>query len=205
MQGVCGLSEMADIFHQIESLLEDFIAENISPVDILLTAHDWLRKNMDMIEGTVPVESIENSEKLPVSPVKNKPPVKILIVDDDFTSRLLLQKILKAYGDIHAAVNGKEAVGVILSAMDAGEAYDFIVLDIMMPEMDGQEALKAIRTAEEKAGIMLGKGVKIIMTTALSDSSNVITSFKEQCDSYLVKPVSKDKLLKELRNFSLID
>ena len=56
----------------LESLLEDFVAENISPVDILLTAHDWLRKNMDLIEGTVPIESIESSEKLPVSPVKKK-------------------------------------------------------------------------------------------------------------------------------------
>ena len=116
-----------------------------------------------------------------------------------------IQEILKAYGTVHVAVNGKEAVFAIVAAQDVGEPYDLICLDIMMPEMDGQEALKSIRDGEKKAGVMPGKGVKIIMTTALGDSKNVMTSFKGLCDGYIVKPIDKAGLLKEIRKLSLIE
>ena len=130
--------------------------------------------------------------------------MKTLIVDDDFTNRLLLQEILKGYGPAHIAVNGKEAVEAVKSALDANEPYDLICLDIMMPEMDGQEALKTIRAQENEAGIMVGDGVKVVMTTALGDGENVMQSFKEACDAYVVKPIDKAKLLDELRKLELI-
>ena len=81
--------------------------------------------------------------------------MKTLIVEDDFTSRLLLQELLKGYGPAHVAVNGKEAVEAARMAMDAGEPYDLICLDIMMPEMDGHGALKEIRAQEEARGSCL--------------------------------------------------
>ena len=65
--------------------------------------------------------------------------MKALIVDDDFVSRLLLQKVLMAYGEAHIAVNGKEAVEAFTAALRLGSSYDVICLDIMMPEMDGQD------------------------------------------------------------------
>jgi two-component system chemotaxis response regulator CheY len=74
----------------------------------------------------------------------------------------------------------------------------------MMPEMDGQTALKEIRTIEESRGIMLGDGVKIIMTTALSDIDNKIKAVNEFCDGYLVKPIDRSKLLDLIRSFGLI-
>ena len=130
--------------------------------------------------------------------------MKTLIVDDDFTNRLLLQELLKGYGPAHVAVNGKEAVDATRTALEANESYDLICLDIMMPEMDGQEALTAIRAAEVKAGVPIGDGVKVIMTTALSDNKNVMQSFRKYCDAYLVKPIEGRKLLEELRKLELI-
>jgi two-component system, chemotaxis family, chemotaxis protein CheY len=131
--------------------------------------------------------------------------MRTLIVDDDFTNRLLLQEILNVYGPTHVAINGKEAVEAVRIAQEATEPYDLICLDIMMPEMDGQDALHAIRTNEEKVGVQTGNGVKVIMTTALSDSKNVLKSFKEQCDAYVVKPINKAKLLDEVRKLELIN
>ena len=64
--------------------------------------------------------------------------MKTLIVEDDFTSRLYLQELLKGYGPTHIAVNGKEAIEATHLALEAGEPYNLICLDIMMPEMDGQ-------------------------------------------------------------------
>ncbi|HPX48147.1 MAG TPA: response regulator, partial [Treponemataceae bacterium] len=76
---------------------------------------------------------------------------------------------------------------------------------IMMPELDGQAALKKIRDIEEERGIAARDGVKIIMTTALDDKKNIISAFREQCDVYLVKPIDKEKLVESLNTLNLID
>jgi two-component system chemotaxis response regulator CheY len=130
--------------------------------------------------------------------------MKTLIVEDDFTSRLYLQEILKKYGPTSVALNGKEAVEAVRTAVEAGAPYDLITLDIMMPEMDGQEALTEIRRVEEAGGITAIYGAKVIMTTALDDSKNILTSFKGQCDVYLTKPEDKSKLLDNIKKFGLI-
>jgi len=130
--------------------------------------------------------------------------MKMLIAEDDFTSRLLLQKLLKSYGPCHIAANGKEAVEAVRMAYESGEPYDLICLDIMMPEMDGQEALRQIRTQEETMGIMPSKGAKVVMTTALGDPKNVMTAFHGLCDAYLTKPIQKAELLKVLHDLKLI-
>ena len=130
--------------------------------------------------------------------------MKALIVEDDFTSRLLLQELLKRFGQSHIAVNGLEAVTVCQESIEKGELYDLICLDIMMPEMDGQTALKKIRKLEDDAGIDYSKRPKVIMTTALGDVKNVMGAFFELCDGYLVKPFSFEKLEEELTRLRLI-
>ncbi len=131
--------------------------------------------------------------------------MKTLIVEDDFTSRLLLQAILSPYGECHIAVNGREAIDAFISARNDGIPYDLICLDIMMPEMDGQAALKEIRSIETENGILSSSGVKIVMTTALGDPKNVIASFMELCDAYIIKPVEKARLLDIISNMGLIE
>ena len=130
--------------------------------------------------------------------------MKTLIVEDDFTSRLFLQEILKQYGPTHIAPDGKEAVAAVRTAIDSGEPYNLICMDIMMPEMDGQAALKEIRRVEEAGGIASIYGAKVIMTTSMDDSGNVLDAFKSFCDAYLIKPVDKSKLLGYIKKFGLI-
>lgn len=129
--------------------------------------------------------------------------MKILIAEDDFTSRLLLQELLKHHGVTHVASNGKEAVAAARAALDAGAQYDLICLDVMMPEMDGQEALRQIRDSEVAKGILSSKGAKILMTTALGDPANVIKSFSNLCDGYLVKPIDKQALWQRLKEIGI--
>jgi two-component system chemotaxis response regulator CheY len=131
--------------------------------------------------------------------------MKTLVVDDDFVCRLLLQEILKKYGQCHIAVNGRETVAAVRMALEAGEPYDLICLDIMMPEMDGQQALKEIRVLEESRGIISPRWAKIVMTTALSDSASIRAAMREQCNYFLVKPIRKDKLIEALYSLELID
>lgn len=130
--------------------------------------------------------------------------MKTLIVEDDFTSRLLLQELLKVYGLPHVAINGHEALEAVRAALAAKEPYDLICMDIMMPGMDGQQALREIRALEEANDIFSSEGARIIMTTALQDMQSKLDAFHGLCDAYLTKPIDKQKLLAELRGFGLI-
>jgi len=131
--------------------------------------------------------------------------MRTLIVEDDFTSRLLLQRILLPYGEAHVAVDGEEAVKAFSSALEAGQPYDLVCLDIMMPKKDGHGVLREIREIEGKRGVLGLDGAKVIMVTALNDSVNIMASFVSQCEAYIVKPLDKNKLLKEIRLLGLIE
>ncbi len=126
---------------------------------------------------------------------------KILIVEDDFMSRNILQKLLINYGEAHIAVNGTEAVNAVKLAYESGKAYDLICLDIMMPGITGVEALKQIRDYEESKGIFSEGQITIVMTTAVDGVSNIIEAFKNLCDGYLTKPLSKQRLETELGKY----
>ena len=130
--------------------------------------------------------------------------MKTLIAEDDFVSRLVMQKIFEAYGPYQLAENGQEAVEAVRVSLRMRKPFDLICLDIMMPKMDGQEALKQIRELEEEHKPPLDHRAKIIMTTALADRDNVIQAGQHHCDAYLVKPLSKTKLLDELRKLDLV-
>lgn len=79
-----------------------------------------------------------------------------------------------------------------------------ICLDIMMPEMDGHQALKEIRALEEGTGVVSPHGAKIVMTTAVDDMKSVFAAYSGLCDGYLTKPIRKPKLLEELHKLGLI-
>ena len=121
--------------------------------------------------------------------------MKSLIIEDDFSSRILLQELLAPYGQCHTAVNGGEAVSAFRMALDTGQPYGLVCLDIMMDGMDGHATLKEMRALEELKGINSTHGAKIIMTTGLSDVKNIAAAYHALCDGYLVKPVDKGKLL----------
>jgi two-component system chemotaxis response regulator CheY len=125
-------------------------------------------------------------------------------VEDDYTSRLLLQTILARYGECDVADGGKEAVHAFFTARASGHAYDLICLDIMMPIVDGHAVLRCIRDDEAERGVLTHDAVKVIMTTALDDIETVFASFHGLCDAYLVKPTDTAKLIAHLRAFGLI-
>lgn len=132
--------------------------------------------------------------------------MRFLVVEDDFTSRLVLKKLLQPYGECDTAVNGLEAVQAFNISLSEQSPYDAIFLDIMMPEMDGKEALKAIREKEKELGVLPKDETKIIMVTALDTAQDVIESYyKGGCTSYLVKPIEKRKIIKALKDLNIIE
>ncbi len=132
--------------------------------------------------------------------------MRTLVVEDDFLSRMILQKMLQPFGNCDVVVNGKEAIQAFKLAIMENNPYSLICLDIMMPEMDGKEALKLIRLEEKELGIQPKNEVRIMMVSALDAPKDVIASFYDGgCTSYLVKPINKAKVMSALKELQLYD
>ena len=130
--------------------------------------------------------------------------MKTLIAEDDLTSRTLLQELLLEYGPSDAVSNGRKAVDSVEVSLRQQQPYDLICIDIIMPEMDGQQALEAIRALEAAEGTPAGHGAKIVMTTGSRDKADIIKAFQGQCDAYLLKPVGKASLMECLQKLELL-
>lgn len=129
--------------------------------------------------------------------------MKILLAEDDFASRKFMSKLLGDYGECDVTVNGLEAVDAYLMALedDDEDNYELVVLDVMMPMLDGYQVLNTIRKIETDKNISVDKRVKVIMTTALNEEINVKKAMEIGCDAYVGKPVNVEKftiLLKRL-------
>jgi two-component system, chemotaxis family, chemotaxis protein CheY len=129
----------------------------------------------------------------------------VLIVEDDFVSRNILHRILSVYGECDIAVDGLEAVEAFSMALSSAAPYDLVCMDIMMPRMNGQEALRQIRRLEAEKGIPEMKAAKVIMTTAVDDKKQITQAFYQGgVTSYFVKPIDAAELLAELKILGLL-
>ncbi len=127
--------------------------------------------------------------------------MRVLIVDDDFYCRNMLHEIMKPYAQCDIAVNGEEAVFAFKKGLESGNAYDLVCLDLVMPEMDGQQALREIRSIEKDFKVEENGAVKVIVTTMLDDRKETHDAFfLGGATSYLVKPIEEIKLVNELKN-----
>lgn len=131
--------------------------------------------------------------------------MRTLIVEDDIASRKILLKLLSAFGRCQIAQNGREAVDACRKAWAESRPYDLICMDIMMPELNGQEALRQIRRIEKELGIASPQEAKVIMITALDDSKEVVEAlYKGDASAYFVKPIQIDAFIQELKVLGLI-
>jgi two-component system, chemotaxis family, chemotaxis protein CheY len=126
-----------------------------------------------------------------------------LIADDDFASRMVIQRYLLAFGSADVATDGVEVVALFKAALEKKRYYDLVCLDIMLPRKSGQTALKEIRQLEKEHGIPQGKGARIIMVSALGDKETVMEAI-QRCDAYLVKPIQLTDLVTHLKRFGLV-
>lgn len=130
--------------------------------------------------------------------------MRTLVVEDDFTSRRLLQRFLAFYGECDVAVNGVEAVTAFQRGLADRTRYDLVCLDINLPEKNGHEVLKEIRELEKKKNLLGTDAAKIVMTTSAGDAKNIMPAFRSQCDGYLVKPFDCNLLVDQLKALGLV-
>ncbi len=131
--------------------------------------------------------------------------MKFLIAEDDMLNLKILEKILSAFGETVSAKNGEEAVQAYKESLEKGNGFSAVFMDIMMPIMDGQEALQGIREIEREQGFNFDDQVPAIMATALDDTKNVSQAFfRGEVSTYVVKPFDKEKIFSALRQAKII-
>lgn len=108
--------------------------------------------------------------------------IRVLIVDDNSK---YLKDALPYYGyEVEVAVDGVQAMKLLRSKI-----FDIVLLDVMMPNMDGWETLNAIRSSE------ITKHLPVIMLTAVNDDKKMVSCLKNGADDYIVKPFILPNLL----------
>ncbi|ABY72284.1 PleD family two-component system response regulator [Rickettsia rickettsii] len=116
----------------------------------------------------------------------------ILVVDDiEPNIKLLTAKLLKEYYTVLTANSGKEALAILKK-----EKIDIILLDVMMPEIDGFEVCKTIKTDPETTHI------PVVMVTALSDIDDRVKGLEAGADEFLTKPINDTALFVRLKSLS---
>ena len=116
--------------------------------------------------------------------------MRILIVEDDILGMQFLQAILSQHGQCSTAADGREAVQAYCQAVEESNPFDVIFMDIMMPVLNGLDALERIREFELFNAHRIPRSAIAVMATATSDSQGVVRSYC--CCSafaYLVKPI----------------
>jgi two-component system chemotaxis response regulator CheY len=224
--GFFDLIKIRELAHQTEDVLSLVRSREIvvtsDCVGVLLQATDRLHRLLqepgasnqaDIAEIMASLAKLSTSHRASTErsggvvtdqPRPSQRQLRILLAEDDFTSRLVLQTFLSRYGVCHVVVNGKEAVEAFRSAFEGGQRYDLICMDIMMPEMDGCEAVRYMRNMERASHVLSSDEVKIIMTTTLTEIKDVIRCFRELCDAYLMKPIDLEDLGRQMRSYQLI-
>lgn len=122
---------------------------------------------------------------------------RTLIADDSRTILEVMEHMLHHIGipDVTKAGNGLQALEFFGNALLHGAPYSLVFLDILMPVMDGQEALKRIRAMEREAGITGDGKATIIMATSLHSPEDMMQAlFEGDCTDYLVKPLDIEDL-----------
>lgn len=119
----------------------------------------------------------------------------------EFICSNVLVRMLAKFGCVDLARDGREAVAAFQAAQEAGEPYELITMDVMMPEMSGQQALKEICKLETNSNCT--HRAKILMTTAMDDIAIVSAAFRAECDGYLLKPIRIEPLDEKLAEIGI--
>lgn len=196
--GVVGLADVGDICHRTETAFEE-ISDTTASVDILLKVKDWVETVVKYISES----DISANKQQQFDEAESGPKLKALIIDDDPVCRQRLKSLLGDFFDCSFATNGREGLEAYIESRKQKSAYNFITLDINMPELNGHETLQAIREWESENNLE-GDSVKIIMTTSEDASKHIFSSFNQGCEAYVIKSALTEKLLDEVAKLGLL-
>lgn len=131
---------------------------------------------------------------------------RALIVDDSRYQRYLIVQALDGLFAPDEAADGREAVTLYLAALEAGTPYDLVVMDILMPELNGHDALASIRRLEREHGLDDEARVPAVMLSSLDDPGNMLRAqFESGAQAYVTKPFTAATLIEALTSLGLLE
>lgn len=131
--------------------------------------------------------------------------MKTLVIEDEIVCRLCLERMLEKHSIVSVAESGDRGLQMFRDALENNVRFDLIFLDIMLPGMNGLDVLRKVRQAEGCQEIHAADRVKVVMTTGLEDSGNILDAFRKHCDAYLIKPLKADEINETLIELGLVD
>lgn len=125
----------------------------------------------------------------PIGIFKNGQPVKVVVIDDTFIDKRIMTQILRSAGFsvVGEASDGEEGVEMVDK-----EKPNLVILDYVMPKMNGLSALKELKKRFPK--------IPVVMQTSESDRDIAVKLIKEGADDYIVKPLDRAVILQKLKN-----
>jgi two-component system, chemotaxis family, chemotaxis protein CheY len=127
--------------------------------------------------------------------------MRSLVVDDEFVALSKMVAILEPLGQCDAATNAEQALAFFLKALKDGAPYDLITIDINIPSMSGLTLLNRFQSEEKSRGCQRARK---IVASADSSPFNVRSALANDCDGFLVKPVSRSVLMDKLAALQLL-
>jgi two-component system chemotaxis response regulator CheY len=127
--------------------------------------------------------------------------MRVLVVEDDPSIRDMVEKFLSPLARCDLAEDGLSGLIAVEQAIDGGDPYDLVCLDLVMPNMDGWEALRRIRVLEDARGLAR---VRVLILTARDSSQNMRRFLSSSSsEGFLLKPFRKSELFDSIKALGL--
>lgn len=131
--------------------------------------------------------------------------LRALIIEDEPVNRRFLLLALGPHATCEAAATAEDGLATFRRALDDGEPYGLVLLDLKLPGMDGLKCLEHLRALEDERELPSPLRAQVVVTTVLDDDQAASRAFVQgQAASYMVKPFQAGQLLAELSKLGLI-
>lgn len=119
---------------------------------------------------------------------------RILIVEDEYFSSSLLSSYIARRAECVTMRTGDEACAAFEASLRGGPPFDLVFLDIMLPGRDGYSVLREFRRLEAEAGVKPGDGLKVVITSALSEAEILEKVPPDWIFAFIPKPSFKSRV-----------
>ncbi len=194
--GITGLPDVYSLCHEAEYAFEELAPTDAT--DMIMKVKDWISEAMASINNGNVIDNSETTEN-----GGNTKKIRALVIDDEPVVRKHIEMLIGDFCECTFASDGGKGFEIFRQALEDGDPFELVTLDIEMPIMNGHETLEMIRKLEKHHNIEGLDGVKVVMSTSLDDSKNVFSAFNEGCEAYVPKSQMKDKLIDEIKNLGI--
>jgi two-component system chemotaxis response regulator CheY len=131
--------------------------------------------------------------------------MKTLIIEDDSSANSIFVRYFENYGACDSATTGFDGMQKFMDALNSGDLYNLVIIDIILPDMNGYQLLETIRLEEDMRKFSNSERAKIILTTSLDDEENrkLIEKLKYGYETYYVKSFALDGIEKNLKELGI--